>query len=213
MAFPLGAAHAPSLGEWLIPGLSPRMDQAYTNLNTRDNSTTGNSTINMFIDAESSDYEYAASIVTACVDQTVYAIQCTANLPLVDGATCGPNGVIATLTSGASIYEFSSAATTVTEGYDVTVTGLETCHLAGTTAATCSATVEATVGTTKSAASTVETLSGSDYYRFDVEITGGAEKTVNPTGKCGAAANLNNKNLLVWALAGVIGVASIQTML
>jgi hypothetical protein len=60
-------------------------------------------------------------------------------------------------------------------------------------------------------------LSGSHYYRFDVEITAGAEKTANPTATCGsggkgAASSLNSKMMAMWALAGVIGVTSVLSM-
>jgi hypothetical protein len=98
----------------------------------------------------------------------------------------------------------------------VTVTAQDTCHLAGTTAATCTATIKATISGTVVSTAVAETLSGSTYYRFDVEITGGAEKTANPTGTCGAksaATSLSVKNMAIWALAGVIGAVSIQTIL
>jgi hypothetical protein len=102
MAFALVARHVPTL-DWFNPGLSPRMDQAsYHILDARQNSTisntttTANATVNMFIDSEDSSYEYAASIVTACVDQTVYALQCTAAAEFdpVGSNTCGPNAVV-----------------------------------------------------------------------------------------------------------------------
>jgi hypothetical protein len=51
------------------------------------------STANLFIDAHSPDMEYAASIVEACSEQTVYAIQCTKG-PSVGEATCGPNAPV-----------------------------------------------------------------------------------------------------------------------
>jgi hypothetical protein len=95
MALAHVAAHVPSLGEWLNPGLSPRLDQgSYPILNPRSNSTTGNDTVNMFLDSANSQYEYGASIITACVDQTVYAIQCTAGPMDVNSKTCGPNAVV-----------------------------------------------------------------------------------------------------------------------
>lgn len=136
------------------------------------------------------------------------------------------------MTAGGSNYEFSSVAKTRTMGYDVEVTMQETCVLAGTTAATCSATVVASADKTVTTASAVVTLSGTDYRRFDVEITGGADKTANPTA-CSesaatslnsntkanptasgesAASSLNSKTKAIWALVGVIGVASILTI-
>jgi hypothetical protein len=69
MAHTLGAAHALAggLGDLLIPRLGLRMEETY-NLNPRDNSPAGNSTVNMFIDSVNSDFKYAASVVTACVE-------------------------------------------------------------------------------------------------------------------------------------------------
>ena len=95
MAFAVGAAHAPSLDGWLTPGLTPRMDQAkYPILNTRNDSTPRTNTVNMFVDALGADYEYAASIITACADQTIYAIRCTSAGAGVPTEACGPNGVV-----------------------------------------------------------------------------------------------------------------------
>ena len=96
MAFALGAAHLPSLGGWLTPpGLSPRMDQGkYPVLNTRNESTTRNNTVNLFIDSLGEDYEYAASVITACADHTVFALQCTATQVGVPTEACGPNAVV-----------------------------------------------------------------------------------------------------------------------
>lgn len=100
MALALGAAHVPSLGDWLSPGLSPRMDTpAYPMLHARNNSSPANNTVNMFLDSIDGNFEYAASIVTACVDQTVYAIQCTGGPTRFGSATCGPNAVVSHLLS------------------------------------------------------------------------------------------------------------------
>lgn len=120
------------------------------------------------------------------------------------------------MTSGASKYEGGLSTATVISGIAVTVTGKETCNLAGTTAATCTATAQVTASTSSTSTTSTETLSGTDYYRFNVAITGGAEKTANPTGTCSAktnaAPNLNTKKVAVWALAGFVA-AAVQTML
>lgn len=101
MVLAFGAAQASSLGlgDFLGTGISPRMDESsYHVLDARQNSTTASATVNMFIDAQSNDFEYAASIITACVDQTVYALQCTSAPVGVDPSACGPNaGVSFTL--------------------------------------------------------------------------------------------------------------------
>lgn len=95
MAFALGAANAPSLGPWLNPGLSARVNQGpYPIIQARNDSITRNNTVNLFIDSANDNFEYGASIVTACVDQTVYAIQCTSGPWSVGSATCGPNGAV-----------------------------------------------------------------------------------------------------------------------
>lgn len=101
-------------------------------------------------------------------------------------------------------------------GYDVTVSVEETCTLAGTTAATCTATAGGQADGTHTSATAVVTVASPTYYRFDVEITGGADKTKNPSPTCsseGVATNLNAKSTAIWALAGTFGVASLLTML
>lgn len=85
----------------------------------------------------------------------------------------------------------------------------ENCELQGTTQAVCTATVGGSVDDTTTASSTTMTLSGSSYYRFDVAITGGAEKTANPTGECRAPSGANTKAVAMWGLVGVVGVASL----
>lgn len=106
---------------------------------------------------------------------------------------------------------------TVLSGIAVTITGQETCALAGTTAATCTATAKVTASTSSTSTTSTETLSGTDYYRFNVAITGGAEKTASPAATCSstkasAATSFSSKKVAIWALAGV-AVASIQTLL
>src|SRR5690349_14510479 len=99
MDFPLGAAHAPSLGGWFNP-LIPRMvDQdlaPYPILNARNASTTPTTpgdSVNMFIDSTYEDAEYAASIISACGDRTTYAVRCTSVPDDID-QDCGPNGIV-----------------------------------------------------------------------------------------------------------------------
>lgn len=101
MSFAIGAANAPGLGEWVNPGLTPRMtDQGpapYAVINARNNSATPaprGDTVNMFVDSLYDDVEFAASIITACVDQTVYAIQCTSAPSSIGTESCGPNGIV-----------------------------------------------------------------------------------------------------------------------
>ena len=116
------------------------------------------------------------------------------------------------MTSGASFYRGSTAVT----GDGETLLAYETCSLGGTTAATCTATAELEASGTSTSGTTVSTLSGTDYYRFNVAITGGAEKTASATATCaakGAAANRNTRKVAIWALVGVIGGVGLQMML
>ncbi|CAL3964355.1 unnamed protein product [Diplocarpon coronariae] len=222
MAFAIGGASVPSL-PGLMPGLLPRvppapvpLSPAPATLHRRQNGTApspaARETVNLFIDSTDADWEYAASIIAACADQTVYAVQCTSGGDLVGAQTCGPNAVKATLTAGTSTYRFSSDLTTTTLGVEVTATAEESCLLAGTTAATCTATVKATADGTRTTTTTRATLSGTAYYRYDVAITGGAEKTATAAATCGggggsdtkgAGATVRPRGVLLWAVAGV----------
>lgn len=121
-----------------------------------------------------------------------------------------------TVTAGSDHYELASTVTTRTLGYDVTVSVEETCTLAGTTAATCTATAGGEADGTHTSQTAVVTVASPTYYRYDVEITGGADKTKNPSPTCGSegtATNLNAKSTAIWALAGTFGVATLLTML
>ena len=99
-------------------------------------------------------------------------------------------------------------------------TAQESCNLVGTTAATCTATIKATAqGTSASttvSTATTETVTGSTYHRFDVEITGGAEKTASATATCGkksAAAGFDARRIGLWAMAAVVSGAGVQMVL
>ena len=61
----------------------------------QNNSISSGNTVNLFINDDlGGDAGYGASIISACSDQTVYAIRCTsANVP---GETCGPNAPVRT---------------------------------------------------------------------------------------------------------------------
>lgn len=88
------AAGAPVFEGLPSLGLTPRMNHGqYANLHARNTSETPN-TVNLFLDVTEDDYEFAASVITACVDQTIYALQCTSASGFVGGATCGPNAAV-----------------------------------------------------------------------------------------------------------------------
>lgn len=86
MALLHGGALATSLGDFggfFAPTLTSRVDHvSYPQLVARNDSSVGNNTnadtVNLFIDSIVPDASYAASIVEACQDATVYAFQCTA---------------------------------------------------------------------------------------------------------------------------------------
>lgn len=74
--------------------------------------------------------------------------------------------------------------TTVMYDHSFVIEGGESCALLGTTAADCTVVATATVdGTSTQTASTTH-ITGSAYHRYQVPITGGAEKTASATGKC-----------------------------
>lgn len=111
-----------------------------------------------------------------------------------------------TLTAGPSTYVVATATSGVIEGYSVTGSVAENCELQGTTAAVCAATISVSLQGTSTATTTTGTLDGTDYHRFDVAITGGAEKTAAPTGECGARSGAVGSGLKAregWVLGAV----------
>lgn len=118
-----------------------------------------------------------------------------------------------TLTEGPSEYIGRSTVVTSTLGVEVTVALSESCALTGTTEASCTATISGNAQGTSTVISTSEVLSGSSYYRFDVPITGGAEKTAAATGTCkSGASTVGTKAAAVWGLVGALGVAALLNM-
>jgi hypothetical protein len=54
--------------------------------------------LNLFVnDSFNGDAVYAASIVTACADQTVYALQCISGPASASPSTCGPSAPVSFL--------------------------------------------------------------------------------------------------------------------
>lgn len=191
-------------------------------------------TVNMFIDGELPSLEYAASIVDVCGGETTFALRCTSGPAYIPSKQCGADAVVspsartncsssqsqtnitfqvATLTAGPSTYRVSTATATRTAGSDVTATVMEACDLRGTTEAVCSATVGGTVDNKSTFISTTTTMSGpNDYYRYDVAITGGAEKTANPSAQCkppSSPSGASMKAVGMWGLVGCVCVASL----
>ncbi|RYP62849.1 hypothetical protein DL769_007143 [Monosporascus sp. CRB-8-3] len=178
----------------------------------RQNGNSSDDTINMFIDSEYTGEEgarYAASVVNACPDMTVLALQCTAGPSyLVDGA-CGSDAAVFTVTHAPDMFSVSIVTATQTMGVDVTMTADESCAIAATTAATCSADIVIEAEGTKTDTSAVTTITGSAYTDklYPVTITGGAEKLASPTGTCENAAPALSVRNIAWCLAGAVGIA------
>lgn len=111
-----------------------------------------------------------------------------------------------TLTANPSTYVVATATSGVIQGYSVTGSVAEDCDLQGTTEAICTATVSVSVDGTSTAITTTATMDGTDYHRFDVAITGGAEKTAAATGECAATSGAVGRGLKTreaWALGTV----------
>lgn len=112
-----------------------------------------------------------------------------------------------TLTAGPSTYVVATATSGEIQGYSVKGSAAENCELQGTTAATCTATLSVSVEGTSTALTTTATLDGTDYHRFDVAITGGAEKTAAAAGECPAKSGAVGRGLKAregWALGTVV---------
>jgi hypothetical protein len=100
-------------------------------------------------------------------------------------------------------------------GHDAAASIFESCNLLGTTAASCSATASIEIDDTSTATSYTTVVSGADYHRYNVAITGGAEKTASATGECkapnaGAGTKPNVVGAVGAALAmGLLGVLAL----
>lgn len=173
------------------------------------NSSSSVPTINLFIDdGLDGNAEYAASIVTAYSDQTVYALHCTSGPASVGSTVCGPNAQVRshqtlpglrgpfppndgtnnppnteqinTVTEGSSTYGVSSTITTKVQGHTAVAAISAACGLDVSTAS-CVEYVSISVDGSSTKTTTTRLLTGTDYHRFDVAITGGAEKTAQAT--------------------------------
>ncbi|KAH8893680.1 hypothetical protein GQ53DRAFT_821608 [Thozetella sp. PMI_491] len=165
---------------------APKRDSISSVVYGRANGSTtaSNTTINMFIDdGLRGRAGYAASIVSACIDQTVYAIRCTSAY-YAGSDTCGPSATPLTITSASTTYAGEVTAVAYSYGTLIDIYATEGCVLAGSTAATCSATAELTEGSSSTVVSSTTTLTGTNYHRFDVIITGGLERLADATTTC-----------------------------
>ncbi|AEO69065.1 0d6956e4-4939-419c-9fc6-a41f88a069f6 [Thermothielavioides terrestris] len=176
------------------------------------NITSSGSTARIFLDDDlNGQGSYVASIVNACSDRTVYAIQCTSAGNALGREICGPAAPTVTVTEGPSQFIASYVTETGTLGHDAKLTISESCRLKGTTEADCvaAATIEIDGSATGSSSSTV--LTGSHVHFYNVPITAGAEKTASATGACtpnaAAGSSLSVVKVMAAALAaGFLGV-------
>jgi hypothetical protein len=256
MALAFGA-HIPSLDSLVNPQFAAR---SFPILQTRQRNSTsgaGNSTqendentVNIFIDGISEDIEYGASVINVCDGTTTMALQCLAPSTLYvpelrTSVLCGTDAevslsffVMSTVTDllyqkfTATIASDYYAVSSSTNLGGTTASIAETCSLQGTTAAVCQITISGAVGGQTISTATSATASGADYYRYNVPITAGAEKTAspgtcaggnggasgaNPTNSAGggnggtsAGATFNTKAMAVW---GFFGFATFATMI
>lgn len=91
-----------------------------------------------------------------------------------------------TVTEGPSTYIVETTTSSEIAGETIAVAVGESCALEGTTLAACTATYSVSADGTATSDVTTQTLTGTDYHRFDVAITAGADKTASATGSCNA---------------------------
>ncbi|RYO83952.1 hypothetical protein DL766_000993 [Monosporascus sp. MC13-8B] len=204
-----GASFGASLGGFQAPehGAVARHHVA-----ARQNGNSTDSTIEMFIDSNYPSDEgasYAVSVVNACIDMTVLALQCTAGPPDLGDKVCGSNAPVLTVTHAPEMYSFMTVTEARANGADVTMTLRESCAVARPTAATCSANFDVTAAGTQTSSSAVTAITGSAFSDkiYQVRITGGAEKLASPTGTCENAAPTLSVRNIAWCLAGALGIA------
>src|SRR3569833_4272145 len=117
-----------------------------------------------------------------------------------------------TFTQGPSIYIASQTTTITGDNTTTTAVAVETCNLIATAnTAPCTQVTTRVVGgsTSTVGAGTVGagtvTYSGSNYRRFDVTITTGADKTGSPTGKCGVSSGMRLRARTSGGMLGAVG--------
>ncbi|KAI0143505.1 hypothetical protein GGR57DRAFT_364222 [Xylariaceae sp. FL1272] len=205
MALNIAAAHAHGLD--LANAFAPQITPAPKLLARADDAPQ----VNLFVDGDSEDYEYAASVVSACSDATIWAIRCTDGS--AGSATCGPNAEVVTVTESAGGYRVSSSTSTKIDGTGVKLEVIETCQIADD-AATCTATISGSADGQSTKTSDTVTYTGADFSakQYDVAVTGGAEKTASASGTCNAASGLNTRAVALWGMLGAVGVVGVLAL-
>ncbi|KAI1263764.1 hypothetical protein F5Y18DRAFT_115740 [Xylariaceae sp. FL1019] len=205
MALNVVAAHAHGLD--LGNAFAPQITPAPKLLARADDAPQ----VNLFIDGDDEDFEYAASVVSACSDATIWALRCTDGN--VGSATCGPNAEAITVTESADGYRVSSAYSTSVDGTAAKFEVIETCKIADD-AATCTATISGSAAGQTTKTSDTVTYTGADFSakKYDVAVTGGAEKTASASGKCNAASGFNTRAVALWGMLGAVGVVGVLAL-
>ncbi|KAI1323261.1 hypothetical protein F5Y16DRAFT_403568 [Xylariaceae sp. FL0255] len=183
----------------------PQLPRGLAGVEVRDDTAQ----VPLFLDA-ADDYKFAGSIVSACSDATVYALQCTEGPDDVGSATCGSNAEVLTVTANDSLLKFSTAVSSNVDG--TAIKGTEAWSCAVTTSAStavCSVSLSASADGQSTKTASVLTITGSEYATNVVDITAGATKTASPSGKCNSAGALNAR---VWTAVGVAAAAAAAVM-
>ncbi|CAK4027633.1 Hypothetical predicted protein [Lecanosticta acicola] len=133
----------------------------------------------LFIHNMDPNAEWAASIQNACSGTTTYVVSCTGS----PNGACYP--ATATITEAPNVY----IVTTPAIYSETSATFTETCSLnTASSSADCTATIVAGQYGHDIATTISYNLTGTDYYQYDVAVTGGAKHTANG-GSCLAASS------------------------
>lgn len=90
---------------------------------------------------------------------------------------------------------------------------IEECDLAGTTRATCTATLAGEAQGQKYSTSSVLTYTQAATLHFDVPVTAGNQKLANPTGTCSnGASGLSARAVALWGLLGAVGAVGVLAL-
>ncbi|GIZ44052.1 hypothetical protein CKM354_000726100 [Cercospora kikuchii] len=124
----------------------------------------------LFIDNMNPNAQWAASIENACDGSTTYVVSMTS-------APFGNAGQVATITEGSDFFRVTSAAIYS----ETSATMHESCALdTAKSSASCIVTVvDDNYGPTPLSKTISYNLTGTGYYQYDVQITGGAKRTAN----------------------------------
>ncbi|KAI0395166.1 hypothetical protein F5Y17DRAFT_457215 [Xylariaceae sp. FL0594] len=165
--------------------------------------------INVFLSNPDPKYEFVASVVEACADKTVLAVQCTKgptdstdSFDQLAAAGCGRGAPAVTITEAPDHFHLSTAIETM----GAKATFVEDCKLDGSNAL-CTLSYSVSISEQTTATSTTATLPSGTDYRHEVTVTAGAEKLGKATHKCDSAASgISARAVALWGLLASFGV-------